>query len=110
MNYRDPEWLYEKYHEEGMSMPEMAELEDVTAPTIHNYMKEHDIETRGPGGFEKCDPSREWLYKKYCQERLSSHEIGDILGVSHPTVLRRLEEHDIERRNPGASPKVGYDR
>jgi len=42
--YRDPKWLREKYCDEGLSGPEMAELCDVGTRTIYRWMDRHGID------------------------------------------------------------------
>jgi len=46
--YHYEEWLQEKYHEEGMTQQEIADLVGVGKSTISTYMDRHDIKTRSP--------------------------------------------------------------
>jgi hypothetical protein len=42
------------------------------------------------------------LDEMYRARGMTTYEMGELLGVSHSTVHRHLEEHGIERRRPGA--------
>lgn len=44
--YQDPEWLYQKYWEEGYTMPEVAELASCGRRTIVRWMDKYDIARR----------------------------------------------------------------
>jgi 5-methylcytosine-specific restriction endonuclease McrA len=48
--YRNGWWLAIKYHEEGLTQREIAELCNVSPRTIRNYMNEFEIETRDVEG------------------------------------------------------------
>ncbi len=47
----------------------------------------------------KTNLTREYLYKKYTDERLSVREIAAQCGVSHTTVHRALIFHNIQTRH-----------
>lgn len=42
--------------------------------------------------------SPKWLRRKYCEEKLTANAIGELLGTTKQTVLRRLQEFGIDRR------------
>lgn len=44
--YRDPDWLEQKYHGEGLTQREIAEECGVASSTIRKYMQRFGIETR----------------------------------------------------------------
>jgi len=48
--YRDPDWLEERYHGDGMTQREIAEACGVVPVTIRRWMKRHGIETREVAG------------------------------------------------------------
>lgn len=48
-DYRDPHWLREQYEGKGYSMAAIADMCSVTPMTIQNWLRRHDIETRGRG-------------------------------------------------------------
>jgi len=45
--YRDPEWLREKYHGQGLSQADMASLADCSQYTICKWMDEFGVEANG---------------------------------------------------------------
>jgi transposase-like protein len=49
-------------------------------------------------------PGEERLRKMYCTGGMTLDEMADELGVVKSTVSRWLEEHGIDRRNPGVRP------
>jgi transcriptional regulator with XRE-family HTH domain len=49
----DPEWLREQYHQKELSTRDIAELCDCSKTTVNNWLGEHNIETRSPGGASK---------------------------------------------------------
>jgi len=49
VDYRNEEWLREKYWEEELSAQEIADLTDVTDQTILVWMRKHDIPRRDMG-------------------------------------------------------------
>lgn len=48
--YRDPDWLEDRYHGDGLTQREIAEECDVAPVTIRRWMKRHGIETREIAG------------------------------------------------------------
>jgi len=48
--YHDAEWLEQKYHEEGLTQREIAELCGVSPSAIRKWMDRNDIETRAVRG------------------------------------------------------------
>jgi transcriptional regulator with XRE-family HTH domain len=44
--YHDAEWLEQKYHEEGLTQREIAELCGVSPSAIRKWMDRNDIDTR----------------------------------------------------------------
>lgn len=106
--YQDQSWLREKYWEEGMSLSEMAELCDVTPPTIRNWMEEYDIERRSSRKPQAGDPEpkhrdEEWLREKYVEEGKSQAEIADLCDVSQPTIGKWLREYGFDTGSCGNS-------
>lgn len=51
--YHDPEWLKEKYHDEGFTQKEIAEMFGVNKTTISTHMKRNGIDTNE--GYEWCE-------------------------------------------------------
>jgi len=46
--YKNSEWLYEQYHDKGLSFEKIADKLGVGSSTIENWMKKHGIERRTP--------------------------------------------------------------
>lgn len=57
-NYRDSEWLREKYHGEELSSADIAEICDCEKSTILRWLKRHDIETRSKSEAAKIRAER----------------------------------------------------
>lgn len=49
----DADWLRSKYHEESLSLSEIASELDCTKDTVHQWLKRHDIERRSEGNRKK---------------------------------------------------------
>lgn len=69
--YRDPDWLEQKYHGEGLTQREIAEECGVSPTTIRKQMKAFDIETRevkgenhGMYGKERSDEVKQRISEK----------------------------------------------
>jgi transposase len=105
---RDPDWIREKYVEEGLKTSEIAELADVNRSTAENWMDRFGIERRGESEARaEVDISRlkneEWISEKYENDDLSIADIAEIIGCGRSTVANWLERHDIERPDPHAT-------
>lgn len=97
--YHDAEWLRQKYHDEDLSTTEIAELVDVSQPTISDWLNRHDIETRDfgdPG--KRVDVPEDELRRLYVDEGLPAERIGERIGCSKGTILNRLHEYGITVR------------
>jgi transposase/predicted RNA-binding Zn-ribbon protein involved in translation (DUF1610 family) len=46
----DPDWLYNQYHEQGLSTPDIAEKYGVTPACVGDWMDRHGIDRRGRKG------------------------------------------------------------
>lgn len=76
--YRDAEWLVYAYHEEGMTMHEMAEECDVTPSTIHRWMNKYGVESRDRGFSEGgYNPMKN-------PEVVEDHPVSGATGDDHP--------------------------
>jgi len=67
--YKDPEWLKEKYHHENLSGSEMADLCGTTKQTIYDWMRRHDIDRRDKSTSAKLRA------EKYPHTQLSEEDI-----------------------------------
>lgn len=102
VDYRDAEWLRQRYHEDELLLDEMADLADVAQTTILYWMEERGIDRR-PGGVrpEDLGPERdaEWLRRKYHDEGLSTYEMADLIGKSAEAVSYWMDKHNIQFRS-----------
>lgn len=48
-----------------------------------------------------------WLREKYVDERMTVRDIAEDRGVTHPTVLRWMDRHGIDRRGRGEKVNIG---
>ena len=118
--YRDKEWLREKYVEEKLPLAEVGEICDVSCSTIVKWRDRHGLPKRsrseslrrahGTNEGKYNDP--EWLYKEYVENEKSGLELADECGVHVDTIYKRLDEHNIDRRSikdaTNASNKMGW--
>jgi transposase len=94
------------YIEQGMNIQEIAEKLDVSYATVQERMEEHGIPRRSRGKYKRADlGGEEHLRELYIEQEMTSTEIGEDFGVSKKTVLNRMEEYGIQRRNSGESRK-----
>lgn len=100
--YHDPEWLREKYHDERMTMREIAALCDVTNTTIGDWLDRHGIEKRDRREAQRPEgrhTNREWLAEQYHVNGRSLSDIADECDVDKVTIMNWMERHDIPRRD-----------
>lgn len=69
----------------------------------------HVWEVRGDSGLRNMrkvlgDDPREWLEEMYWQQRLSTKEIAEELGISESTVRRWMKNQGVETRKAGETP------
>ena len=101
--YQDPKWLEQKYHGEGLSLPEIGDVCGVDPNTVKSQMDKHGIETRSipesrtDGDLEKLQ-DRGWLESEYIDAGRGTQDIADELGVCTYTVSKYLREQGIEAR------------
>lgn len=121
--YKNPDLLRELYHEEHYTISEIADELDTNYGRIYNEMDKHGIERRSSKESRDIRNSHagcrihgkhddeDWLREKYYDEHLSISEIAELAGVNEVTIMRRMDEHGIDRRpsyvtrvlkNPGA--------
>lgn len=113
----NPEWLVEKYHKEGMSLSEIAELDvcDISEQALYHRLDYFDIEKRNSNASYKTlalsqgvpeesnHLNDKWLYRKYVNEEMTISEIAALESVkaSKSSVKRALRAFGIERRPEG---------
>lgn len=97
--YRDKEWLYKQYHEQGKSGCEIAEICDVSSHTIYTWMRKHGIERRSENNKEGKHNDKEWLIQEYVEKERSTHDIASEIEVTAGTINYNLEKFGIVRRD-----------
>lgn len=102
LNNRD--WLYKKYVEEKLTQKEIGKLCNCSKFPILKKLKEYNIKrsksiSRSPKARWELINNKEWLYKKYIEDVLSTVEIAKICKCGHQTITRRLKTFDIEIRS-----------
>jgi len=96
-SYPDKDWLHERYHVDGLSQREIAELADVRQQTVGYHMRKKDV----PVGREPTiggEPPGE-IERLYHKEEMSTVEIANMLDVSHNCIREGMERHNIKRRS-----------
>jgi transposase len=106
----DPEWLREKYHNEGLSCQAVAEKIGCSDGAVLSAMNRHGIETRSFSEAVKRgkrkqfgELDKEWLREEYVAKEKSANQIADETGTSANTVLRWLHRHDLPVRDRQAA-------
>lgn len=114
--YKDAETLRNLYWGEELSTVEIADHFDVGNSTIYRQMSENGIDTRSRresselrwGNRNQPDLTESLLRELFVEKRLSMSTIAEKTGYSFPTVGRRLDEHDIERRSRSEAAEVRH--
>jgi hypothetical protein len=86
--YRDAEWLERKYHEEKLTVREIADLCDVTNPCILKWMGKHDIETKSTHVKAQTRNTYNCIKTRHDGYELL---LGDSGRIAHHRVLAGLE-------------------
>lgn len=102
--YHDPDWLEARYHGDGLTQREIAEVCDVAPVTIRRWMKRHGIETReitgenhGLYGKERSEETRRKI-SEALEGREFSEETRTRISEAHqgrefpPDVRRKISE------------------
>lgn len=98
MNYKDKQWLHEKYVAQEQTPTEIADECNSQPSTIINWLQEHEIPLRVESAYEKLH-DREWLHRQYINEGKSGYDIADELDIARSRIYRQMERFDIERRS-----------
>lgn len=98
----NPDWLREKYINEGLGLKAIGGELDVAGTTVIRWLKKHNIQTR-PHPLQKTDADleklndREYLREQYRQGH-SMAQIADEIDCHTDTVWRRFVKFGIEAR------------
>lgn len=105
----DGSWLKKQYIDNQRSQRDIASELDCSHNAVSNWLDNHDIPKRGREELHVLNKQRQrrhrtrdelqdesWLRHHYIEKDLSTVEIAEELGVSHYTVYKWLNLHDIE--------------
>jgi len=103
---KDEGWLRQRYVEEGMSVPEIAEELGLSRTPVRRFMKYHGIEYRDTSEANRWRKTpkesklrdQKWMRKKYEDEYWSTVDIADATDTTPATAQRWLEYHEITIR------------
>jgi len=102
----DKEWLYQKYIIEELNNRQIAELLDCDLTTIIWRLKQYNIPIRSKqeeyytkNEKLKLLKDKDWMYKNYVINGLSTYKIAEIVNCDNNTVRYNLKELKIKQRN-----------
>lgn len=87
--------LRSEYTDAAMTLSEIGDNHRVTRQTVARWLDTAQIPRRPRAPLDPTEISR--LYRT---EQLSCHAIGQRVGASESTILRTLNDHNVERRQP----------
>ncbi|TKX61042.1 helix-turn-helix domain-containing protein, partial [Halorubrum sp. SP9] len=102
--YHDKEWLSEKFHSEGLSYSEIAEVCGVSKQTIYNTAKKLGLDAKGERPYQDAD----WLREEYHYKGKTLGKIADECGVSEATIIKWKKEHNIQTDYPTGEDHPDY--
>jgi len=104
--YRNEDWLYQEYWNEGLSLGEIAKSCKISKSTIRYWMDKFKLKRRNQSESQlernRRKPilyNKKWLYQRYIVERLSSPKIAKLCNCNHLTILNWLRKFKIKIRN-----------
>jgi len=110
----DKERLAELYHDNDLTLYEIADKSGLSTTTVFRKFIEHGIEIKDPsvarsnGNVELLYDS-EWLEDQYIAKEKSTHQIAKELDLNDETVRQYLIQHDIERRKKSEAVPTAED-
>lgn len=100
----DPDWLRERYFDDGWDQSDIAEECGCHTSTVSNWFTRHGIEDQRSGSKlpdERLDDPQ-WLREQYVQQEKGMIAIAEECGCGPSTVRNHLLNHGIETRSwPG---------
>ena len=84
---------------EKLNQLEIANKCNISNRTVYDWLKKFNIKTRSIeestqlyfSKYKSKYKNRNWLYKKYCTEKLSSNDMSKISGASYSSICRWLK-------------------
>lgn len=103
-DYKNRNWLYQKYTIENISTYQLAKTQDVTISTIRYYLIKFNIKIRNREQATNPDikpfyRDKNWLFNQYINEKKSITEIAKICNVSKMPIFNYLKRFNIKIRN-----------
>lgn len=117
--YKNKDWLYQKYIIEKMSISQIRKECNVSYDTIYYFLKKFKIGIRSqhdsvllycgkdPSIAKKTYRNKDWLYQKYCLEKLSTLKIARLCDCGLGTILRALKKFKIKIRSRREAGEIG---
>jgi transposase len=98
----DPEWLRERYWEDGMSVQDIADKLGEAHGVVYNRFMRYNIERRSQSGVnDERLRDEQWLREQHWDEDMTLGEMADVLDCSTMTVANHMEDLGVERQDPG---------
>lgn len=102
--YRDKEWLRQQYVVEYKELKDIALLSGTDRNTIRRWLNKFQLQNgteykRGQCIYKELN-DKEWLYKKYFVDKLSTLQIAELVGAKEPnSVGQALKRFGWSLRN-----------
>ena len=114
----DKEWLYKKYWVEKLSTVEIAKEVGCSYGTVLDWMEKLNIPRRSLSEAGKIKTpvkypelqDRDWLFRKYWMEELSTFNIAEELGCCPQVVGKAMRRLNIPRRPRSEAVSKGCER
>ncbi len=87
-----------RLYEKGSPSEKIAKEFNCTYQTIINRLRKMNVKIKKSGEGLKLDLDLKKIKKLYSEDNLSTIKIGEIVGVSYKTILKKLKEMNIEIR------------
>lgn len=105
IQYKNKEWLYQKYIIENKSIKEISKITLTSKRTTHQWLISFNIQTRKNDeinikNIESLKYKNEkWLKEQYIDNNLSMIDISKLINVNIATVSRWLKKFNIQIRD-----------
>ncbi len=103
------EELDELYNGQRMTLKQIAQRLGVDITTVGKWMEKLGLPRRTPGETRHKPLDEAEIVRLYIEERQSTCEIAQQMGVDPSTIAQRLDSCGIERRTPGESNRKPLD-
>lgn len=110
----DAEWLKEQYVDKEKTLPQIAEICNVSSSTVRSWMNNHGLETRKSTrelsrDYEKLKDESD-LRNLYVSKGYTINEIAEEYGISYKVIRTWLIEFGIELRGVGQSAEMELEK